>query len=435
MRWYLKKLQVVETKKMLKERKILIVSDRYYPFIGGVEKIVQGVAEELIKNNINVVVLTRQPSRDVATYEVVNGVPVYRVKTHFFNWYHIKKKQLRKHIADSNKMVKRTTWQILLLFFHIIFTPLKKATILSSLYFISQFLSLSKRCNVVHIERTNVFVTIFIFLSNVLNKKVVVTFHSYVPSEFDLFKKKAIMNWAINNFLRKRVIFIAVSNYLRKILIEDLYFDQKKVFAIPNAIKLPPINKVEAARSRREDKVIFIGRLYNQEKDINSLIKAWRIVRRQDSNTKLHIIGDGPDYKELYNLSLDLNVQDSIVFIGEVKDVIAHIQSARIFCLPSQYEGLAISLLECMSWSLPCIVSNIPGNSELIKDGVNGLLFEVGNVNQLAEKILSLINNPNKAEEFGIKARQTIENNYDIRQSAKRHIEVYNSIRGNNENI
>jgi glycosyltransferase involved in cell wall biosynthesis len=135
--------------------------------------------------------------------------------------------------------------------------------------------------------------------------------------------------------------------------------------------------------------IVTIGRL-SKEKGHQDLIQAFSKLKTLD--WKLHIVGDGPEMKNLLKLAQNLSIEANVIFHGYKRDFLSILSSASIFVLPSYYEGFPNALLEAMSVPLACISSDcVAGPREIIKDGENGLLYETGNVEELYAKLQLLI--------------------------------------------
>jgi glycosyltransferase involved in cell wall biosynthesis len=89
------------------------------------------------------------------------------------------------------------------------------------------------------------------------------------------------------------------------------------------------------------------------------------------------------------------------------------------------------ALLEAMAYGMPCIASRIGGNSDLIHDGQNGRLVHCHEADELAQAIISLIDDGNWREQFGQAARQTIERNFSMEHIAQRYMALYYELSGN----
>ncbi|MDH5789784.1 MAG: glycosyltransferase, partial [Nitrospinota bacterium] len=104
------------------------------------------------------------------------------------------------------------------------------------------------------------------------------------------------------------------------------------------------------------------------------------------------IIGDGLRWEELHTMAKTLGIADQIVFTGYRKDVVELIQGTDLFTFPSYAEGMAESLLEATTCQLPCLVSSIPENTDVISNTEQH--FPADQPDILAEKINRLMNDP-----------------------------------------
>lgn len=152
------------------------------------------------------------------------------------------------------------------------------------------------------------------------------------------------------------------------------------------------------------------------------------LVDKLQDNKKLEfeVLGDGPEFNYYKNYAIQNNLR--ISFLGFRKDVSKIISNWDIFVLPSWREGLPISVMEAMSSSLPCVVTNIRGNNELINDGVNGFLVEVRNYEMLIEKVRILVENENLRKNMGAEGRRIINQKYTKREMIIKYKLLFNTI-------
>ncbi len=123
------------------------------------------------------------------------------------------------------------------------------------------------------------------------------------------------------------------------------------------------------------------------------LIRAF--ARISSNDWTLHVIGDGPELSNLEIESLNLGISQRVKFYGFKKDFSKVLGESDIFVLPSFYEGFPNALIEAMSVPVACVSSDcIAGPSDIIKEGINGLLVQPNNVEQLAFRLNRLIENP-----------------------------------------
>lgn len=173
----------------------------------------------------------------------------------------------------------------------------------------------------------------------------------------------------------------------------------RTICTIENGILCEPV--APAPISKRAG-VISVSRLVSW-KNVNVLIQACA-----EADLSLTVIGDGPERNSLVKLSRKL--QSEVKFLGELpyEDVKNTLRKSKIFALVSSYEGLSFSLLEAMNNSVPVVVSDCTGNSQVIKNGVNGLIVPVLSVSELKQKLMRLNGDPDLAEKLAQNARESI---------------------------
>ena len=134
-----------------------------------------------------------------------------------------------------------------------------------------------------------------------------------------------------------------------------------------------------------------------EQKDLQTLLRAFRIVRNSITNAKLIIIGIGPLEDELKEIASDLKIIDDIYWVGKTANVFDYMQIFNVFVLTSRYEGFGLVLLEAMSMNLPIVSSNNSAFPEVLGKDFIGLC-ETGNEINFAERMVSVLNDKFKME-------------------------------------
>ncbi|MEW9669184.1 glycosyltransferase [Ammoniphilus sp. 3BR4] len=173
-------------------------------------------------------------------------------------------------------------------------------------------------------------------------------------------------------------------------------------------------------------RLISVGRLV-EKKGHHHLIEALSYIRDSVPPFHLTIIGDGKLKNYLINLTLRHGLQDRVSFLGSVRPpaVLSELQKAHIFCLASitgrkgDMEGLPVSILEAQATGLPVISTRHSGIPEAVLDGRSGFLAEEGNIKELAQKLLDLMNQPKRWTEFGSEGRIRVTEHFDAKKSAE----------------
>jgi len=182
----------------------------------------------------------------------------------------------------------------------------------------------------------------------------------------------------------------------------------RDVYVIPNGVDWHRFEGVAGDRLRsklqiEEDEkvIIFVGTL-RPVKGVKYLIQAMNIIRQEDAKVRLLLVGDGEEKQSLERLVKELGLEEAVKFVGEVPNekVPQYMVASDILVLPSLSEGFPNVLLEAMASGLPIVATNVDGVPEIISHDENGLLVEPGDSHQLAEAILSLLQNDDMRRTF-----------------------------------
>lgn len=162
---------------------------------------------------------------------------------------------------------------------------------------------------------------------------------------------------------------------------------QKKIVVIENPIDMEMLSNQIAGKPLKRDlhRIISMGRLENQ-KDFKTLISAFGSIQRDYPEWKLDIYGIGYQQQMLQNYIDELKLTEVVKLQGRTSEPFYEMKISSVFVLSSFYEGFPNVLCEALYAGCLCISSNCTsGPAELIEDGQNGFIFEVGDVNKLAE--------------------------------------------------
>ena len=196
---------------------------------------------------------------------------------------------------------------------------------------------------------------------------------------------------------------------------------------IPNGVSLPELHSprliTQAFGLRGADYILFTGRLV-PEKRCHDLIQAFGRLR---SDLALVIAGEG-SHTEAYVARLKAEASSRVIFSGHVTgELLAELYSnAYLYVLPSELEGLSLSLLEAMSYARCAVVSDIPENLEVVRDA--GASFPVRDRDQLAKVLQELIADPERVSAYGRLARERVAKEYGWESIAERTEQVYRSL-------
>jgi glycosyltransferase involved in cell wall biosynthesis len=170
-------------------------------------------------------------------------------------------------------------------------------------------------------------------------------------------------------------------------------------------------------------RVVFTGRLHPQ-KDLDLLIDIWPEVHAQ-AGGHLFLVGGGPNRERLESRARDLGVGSSVHFTGLVTDPAEFLRAGDLFVLPSVAEGMSNSLLEAMATGLPCLVSAIGGNTDLIDHEVTGLLLPPRDRDAWIQALVRLLQSLDLARRFGCEARRRVEEEFALSRVVDRYVALY----------
>ncbi len=221
----------------------------------------------------------------------------------------------------------------------------------------------------------------FFFFANILKKKILVHFHAFSPDS----TIRGKFSWIYKYIFRHSTRVIVLSQKWKK----DVYdtFQNDNIEVIYN----PCTSKVSTMSYAKEKKILFAGTI-NERKGYADLIKAFAMIAAKYPDWKVVFAGNG-EINQGKELAEKLNIAPQCEFLGwisnEEKDKV--FKQATIFCLPSYAEGFPMAVLDAWSYGLPVITTPVGGIPDIAVDKKNMLLFEVGNIEHLAECIELLI--------------------------------------------
>ena len=187
--------------------------------------------------------------------------------------------------------------------------------------------------------------------------------------------------------------------------------------AISNGIDLRQFDNSKADRFKAQyglkDKVIlYVGRI-SIEKNIDILLRAFKIIYKNDPETQLLLVGDGPQKENLEESIKTEPFADSIIFTGTIehRDLVNSgiFASVALFATASVTETQGITILEAQANSLPCVGPSEGGILDMIENGVNGLLVRPNDAEDLAKSVLTILNDENLKKDMGTRAREIAE--------------------------
>ena len=228
------------------------------------------------------------------------------------------------------------------------------------------------------------------------NKKFVMTIHSCFEPEqnynYGSWIKNKIAKLAIEFALKESDKVLFVSEAGRKSYIENFKIDNLKTDVVYNGVEIPdPFCNENIEKQSNYTQITYIGRI-EKIKGIELLIYAVARLYKFDQNFKVWIIGDGSYRTELEYLVQKLKLNEVIYFLGTKRNIADYLRRTDIFVYPSTcQEVFGISIVEAMSYGIPCIANNVGGIPEIIINGLNGYITCAPNEEELFRCIYSFM--------------------------------------------
>jgi len=300
----------------------------FYPNIGGVETHVEMISQKLVQRNVDVEVLTTDPTRRLPTTEMINGIRVRR----FPSW-----------APDGTYFFSHRLWSFLK--------------------------DNSQQYDIVHAHSYHAFPSLFAALSK-RNNKLVFTPHYHGAGRNLLTTSLHVPYKLISSkvFTNADVI-ISVSDYERRLISMSFCIPKEKIVVIRNGVTLSDFGSLEKME-KTSDLLLCVARL-EKTKRIDRLVKALQYL---DSKVHLDIVGSGPDKKRLLKLIHDLRLNDRVQFLQDLprSRLLEEYKRAGAFVLLSRYEAFGISVAEALAAGTPCVVATSSALAEWV-DGSNCL--------------------------------------------------------------
>lgn len=350
--------------------KLAIISEFYYPHLGGITEHVHNLAKAATKKGYDVTVVTSNIND--------NDMP-----------------------ADNNYKIKR----------------FGKSSLMfanGSFFRFNSKLNLGKQLNKYFDDQKfdviNIHQPIYPWLSFLALKHancyVIGTFHTYFTgSNFIAFALKGLFK----KIFRKIDGSITVSTACADSLKKYVNFDHK---VIPNGVDLNFFNPDAAKIAKFDDGVknlFFIGR-FDPRTGLCSIIKMFPKIKKSYKNVRLIIAGTGPLDSYYRLLAKKYGATDDVHFIGPIRDERPnYYKTASVVLVPELIASFSITLLEAMACGRPIVTFNIPGHDEFMTKN-DGHMVDYKDYKAFEIAILDLLNNEDKAEKFGANAFKTAQN-------------------------
>jgi glycosyltransferase involved in cell wall biosynthesis len=201
-----------------------------------------------------------------------------------------------------------------------------------------------------------------------------------------------------------------------------------KIYVIPNGVDFDYIQNIQSQNQLKHPSILFVGGL-RKVKGIDLLLRAVPIIGEKTPNLHLYVAGSGREEKKLKRLVKELKIEKKVKFLGFVSgnEKYVYYKSVDICVFPSLYEPFGVVIVEAMACGKPVVASRVGGIPFVVEDGKSGLLFESENVEELAEKVILLLEDKELRAKMGEAGRERARG-FTWERSAEMTVDVYKEV-------
>lgn len=239
--------------------------------------------------------------------------------------------------------------------------------------------------------------------------------------------KGGVFRWLQKKVIAKVDRLTVVSTALRTHAISLV--NRNDVEVMPMGVDLTELFVPPAMQRRSDTELLFVGRLVEQ-KGIRYLIQALPEILKNHPQVTLSIVGDGPEKECLHRLTVEYGVAGHVRFLGAIENsaLYALYGRAALFVSPSLAEGFGLALVEALGCACPVVATDLAAISDIVIDGVTGVLCEQSNSADLAAKVCFLLDHPGLRVSLGRAGRQHVQGRFDWSVIAGRYASLIDEL-------
>lgn len=267
--------------------------------------------------------------------------------------------------------------------------------------------------------------SLIVLICKIFKKPVIIHVHGACFKEYYNDMNKLMRNYC-NYVFNKADKIIVLSEQWKKFFLQIV--NENKISIVANFVFLPKNDKFKKKENNILN-ILFLGRL-GERKGTYDLIKSTKLLKDNDININLILAGDG-NIEECKRLINENGLNDRVEITGwiEKSEKEKYLKNADIVVLPSYYESFGLSLIEAMSYKIPVIGTWGGEVKEVIRNGIDGILINPGNIEEISEKIEILVNNKELRYKFSINGYERVVDKFSDITAIKKLEKIYNELK------
>ena len=176
---------------------------------------------------------------------------------------------------------------------------------------------------------------------------------------------------------------------------------------------------------RHDRRYIAMVARFHPVKDHAMLLRAFARIAPRRPDVDLLLVGDGPLRSNLEEQAKQAGIGERVRFLGIRRDIPDILQAVNIFALSSESEAASLTLLEAMASGLPVVVTDVGGNPEIVRQGIDGHLVPRGDDAATAKSLLQVLDHPDEAKRMGDAGRARVEEHYRLEDTVEKYHRLY----------
>lgn len=230
---------------------------------------------------------------------------------------------------------------------------------------------------------------------------------------------------------------LTVSEGVRQSCLELDKLRPEKVITLYNGLELDRVDAAAADVARASPALVDASHVVltvahlRTVKGIDTFLEMAALVHREFPAVKFLVVGDASDLTyltKLQDLVQELGIAEQVAFVGPTEHVFSFLKASDVFCLLSRSEGFSNALIEAMACKLPCVATRVGGNPEAVEDGSSGFLVPPDDPGAAADRVLTLLRNPQQRRTMGSKGREIVTARFTANIMIERLVHVYESL-------